>query len=54
LLPSQGGVRAKLFSVANIIREDFTEQGGWDLLVEIDQQYIGVLGEVDVEEIVEQ
>ena len=54
LLPSQGNVRAKLFSVANIMREDYTEQGGWDLLVEIDRQHMGVLDEVDVEEIVEQ
>ncbi len=54
LLPSQGDVRAKLFSVANIMQEDFTEQGGWDLLVEIDQQFMGVLGGVNVEEIIEQ
>ena len=52
LLPSQGGVRAKLFSVANILQEDFTEQGGWDLAIEIDQQHMGILREVDIEEIV--
>ena len=52
LLPSQGGVRAKLFSVANILQEDFTEQGGWDLAIEIDQQHMGILKEVDIEEIV--
>ena len=52
LLPSQGGVRAKLFSVANILQEDFTEQGGWDLAIEIDQQHLGILKEVDIEEIV--
>jgi len=51
LLPSQGGVRAKLFSVANILQEDFTEQGGWDLAIEIDQQYMGILKDVDIEEI---
>lgn len=54
LLPNQGDVRAKLFSVANIMQENFTEQGGWDLLVEIDQQFMGVLGGVEVEEIIEQ
>ena len=52
LLPSQGGVRAKLFSVANILQEDFTEQGGWDLAIEIDQQHMGILKEVDIDEIV--
>lgn len=52
LLPGQGNVRAKLFSVANILQEDFTEQGGWDLAVEIDQQHLGILKEVDIEEIV--
>jgi len=52
LLPSQGRVRAKLFSVANILQEDFTEQGGWDLAIEIDQQHMGILREVDIEEIV--
>ena len=52
LLPSQGGVRAKLFSVANILQEDYTEQGGWDLAIEIDQQHMGILSEVDIEEIV--
>ena len=52
LSPSQGGVRAKLFSVANILQENFTEQGGWDLAIEIDQQHMGILKEVDIEEIV--
>jgi len=52
LLPSQGGVRSQLFSVAHILQEDCTEEGGWDLLVEIDQQYLGVLREVEIEEIV--
>ncbi len=51
LSPSQGGVRAKIFSVANILQEDFTEQGGWDLAIEIDQQHMGILKEVDIEEI---
>lgn len=52
LLPSQGGVRAKLFSVANILQEKYTEQGGWDLEIEIDQQYLGILDDVEIEEIV--
>lgn len=52
LLPTQGGVRAKLFSVGHILQEDFTETGGWDLLVEIDQQHLGLLKEVEIEEII--
>lgn len=52
LLSSQGGVRSQLFSVANILQEDCTDEGGWDLLVEIDQQYLGILREVEIEEIV--
>jgi len=51
LSPLQGGVRSQLFSVANIIKEDFTEEGGWDLLVEMDQQHLGVLNGISFEEI---
>ncbi len=51
LSPVQGGVRSQLFSVANIIKEDFTEEGGWDLLVEMDQQHLGVLNGISFEEI---
>ncbi len=52
LLPDQGGIRSKLFAVAEIIEEEYTDAGGWDLLVEIDQQHLGVLKEVDFEEII--
>ena len=52
LLPSQGGVRAKLFSVANILQEGFTEQGGWELDIEIDRRYLGLLKGVENEEII--
>lgn len=51
LSAEQGGVRAKLFSVANVLQEDFTEQGGSDLAVEIDLQHMGILKEVEFEEI---
>ncbi len=51
LLPSQGDVRSKLFAVAEILEEKYTDAGGWELLVEIDQQHLGVLKEVDFEEI---
>ncbi len=54
LSPTDGAVRAKLFSVAHILQEDFTEKGGWELLVEIDRQYLGILRDVEVEEGVSQ
>ncbi len=43
LLPTQGGIRSKLFSVAHILQEDFTDEGGWEILVDIDQQHLGIL-----------
>jgi GTP-binding protein HflX len=52
LLPSQAGIRSKLFAMAEIIEEKYTDTGGWDLLVEIDQQHLGILKEVDFEEII--
>ncbi len=52
LLPAQGGIRAKLFSVANILQEEYTDQGGWTLSIEIEQQHMGLLKEVDIEEII--
>jgi len=51
LSPVQGGVRSQLFSIANVIKEDFTEEGGWNLLVQIDQQHLGVLNGISFEEI---
>ena len=52
LTPNQGNVRSKLFSIAHILQEEFTEQGGWDLTIEIDQQYIAILKDVEIEEFI--
>ena len=52
LQPSQGNIRAKLFEHAHIVREENNETGGWDLEVEIDKKYLGLLAEVDIEEII--
>ncbi|NOQ64981.1 MAG: GTPase HflX [Methyloprofundus sp.] len=52
LSAKEGGVRAKLCAVANIVEEEFTDEGGWELLLEIDRQHLGILKQVDFEEIV--
>ena len=52
LLPNQGGIRSKLFAIAEVLEEEYTDTGGWELLVDIDQQHLGVLKEVDFEEII--
>lgn len=50
LMPNQGGVRAKLFNHAQILKEDTNESGGWDLLIEIEEKNLGLLKSVEVEE----
>lgn len=51
LQQGQGGVRANLFNYAKIIEESVSDEGGWDLSIEIDKKYLGLLKEVEVEEI---
>lgn len=51
LLPQQAGVRAKLFDFARIINEEANDYGGWELAVEIDKKYLGLLKDVRIEEI---
>ncbi|MDC9729308.1 MAG: GTPase HflX [Methyloprofundus sp.] len=51
LSPLQGGIRSQLYSMANVVKEDYTEEGGWDLVVNIDQQHLGVLSDISFEEI---
>ena len=50
LQADQGGVRASLFDYAKIIDEQVNECGGWDLSIEIDKKYLGLLKTVRVEE----
>jgi GTP-binding protein HflX len=52
LLPSQGDIRAKLFSTARIIHEESNEQGGWNIAIEIDKKHLGILKMVEIEEII--
>ncbi|MGR8933645.1 MAG: ribosome rescue GTPase HflX [Gammaproteobacteria bacterium] len=50
LLPTQGGVRAKLFAYAHILKEEAGADGGWDITVEIDRRHLGLLRSVELEE----
>lgn len=49
LSPSQGGVRARLFQVAKIIRDDVGEGGGWNMEVELHKKDLGVLKSLGVD-----
>ncbi|MEQ1638180.1 MAG: ribosome rescue GTPase HflX [Methylococcales bacterium] len=51
LSAEQAAIRAKLFDVAYILEEHFNETGGWDMRVEMDKKYLGVLQTVEVHEI---
>lgn len=51
LQADQGRVRASLFDYAKIIDEQVNDLGGWDLSIEIDKKYLGLLKEVKVKEI---
>lgn len=50
LAPNQGATRAKLFDFARIINETVNDQGGWEMTVEIDKKHLGLLKEVECEE----
>lgn len=47
LLPTQGDIRAKLFRLGAVLEEEVSEEGGWDLLIEIDKKHLGVLKSLD-------
>ncbi len=51
LKPDQGQIRAKLFTCAKIIDEHINDSGGSDLIIEIDNKYLGLLNAVKTEEI---
>jgi GTP-binding protein HflX len=51
LAPAQASIRAKLFDIAYILSEHFTEAGEWDMQVEMDKKYLGVLKNIAVTEI---
>ena len=43
LAPSQAGIRAKLFSVGRILKDECDDTGGWDMEVELDKKDLGIL-----------
>lgn len=51
LQANQGDIRAKLFACAKIISEKTDEQGGCELVVEMDTKYLGLLKSVEVSDI---
>lgn len=51
LQPHQGGVRASLFNYAKILDEKNNDLGGWDLSIEIDKKYLGLLKDIRLEDI---
>ena len=50
LRSDQGQIRAKLFTCAKIIDEHINDSGGSDLIIEIDNKYLGLLSAVETEE----
>lgn len=50
LRPDQGQIRAKLFTCAKIIDEHINDSGGSDLIIEIDNKYLGLLETIETEE----
>ncbi|MCK5727830.1 MAG: GTPase HflX [Methylococcales bacterium] len=47
----QNNVRAKLFDFSKIIEEKCDDYGGWNLTLEIDKKYLGLLKAVEFEEV---
>jgi GTPase len=50
LRPDQGQIRAKLFTCAKIIDEHINDSGGFDLTIEIDNKYLGLLDAIEAHE----
>jgi GTPase len=53
LRPDQGEIRAKLFTCAKIIDEHINDSGGSNLIIEIDNKYLGLLKAVETEEVLQ-
>ncbi|MEI7841187.1 MAG: ribosome rescue GTPase HflX [Methylococcaceae bacterium] len=51
LSPKEGGIRAKLFACANILEESLDEFGDTELLIEIDVKHLGLLKDIQCDEI---
>jgi len=51
LSAKQAGIRARLFDYARILHEQTDDFGGWKLKIEIDKKHLGLLKEVELEEV---
>lgn len=51
LTPQQGGIRAKLFAQAQILEETMDEFGDTNLLIEIDMKHLGLLKDIQTDEV---
>ncbi|MFZ2726398.1 MAG: ribosome rescue GTPase HflX [Methylococcaceae bacterium] len=52
LTARQGGIRAKLMTTAKIIEETIDEFGDSELVIELDEKYLGLLKDVDNEAVI--
>ncbi len=50
LNPAQGALRARLFKYAEILNDESNEQGGWDMVVEIEKKHLGLLEAIETVE----
>ena len=54
LRPDQGDIRAKLFTCAKILDEHINETGAIELIIEIDDKYLGLLKSINTETVQEE
>lgn len=47
LSPREGGLRARLFSLGRVLKDEVDEKGGWNMEVELPARYRGVLEAID-------
>lgn len=50
LSPLQGGVRASLYNHGQIISEEALENGGWQIIIEIEKKHLGLLKDIKEKE----
>lgn len=50
LSPLQGGVRASLYKHSQIISDEALENGGWQIIIEIEKKYLGLLKDIKEKE----
>jgi hypothetical protein len=50
LSPLQGGVRASLYNHSQIISEEALENGGWQIIIEIEKKHLGLLKDIKEKE----